>query len=219
MPKLSTLVVLAGLTVSACSVVNPQIGQLKTFKQEAAARNWRAIANAKVECVPRSQGCVQLHQIKADACMSLADQLAPTQQSANYDCAITEYQAAIAAQHRQADATVDMARLQTSQLDALSRRRDISRSEEEAARFNRELLRDATILVKAAPARTAGNYYVGDALLSQALSEQPPASCETLHRAVIALGDASRWPNVYAGAIAQRQRDIENATRAGRCNM
>lgn len=219
MPKLATLVILSGLAVSACSAVNPQIGQLETFKQEAAAKQWRPIADARIECAPQSQGCAQLHQIKADACMSLAYRAAPTQQSGDYDCAINEYQAAIAAQLEQPDATVDMVRLQTGKLDALSRRRDISRSEEEATRFNRELLRDSTLLAKAAPARAVGNYYLSDALLSQALSEQPPASCKTLHRAVVALGDASQWSDGYAGAIAQRQRDIENAARAGRCNV
>lgn len=83
-----------------------------------------------------------------------------------YDCAITEYQATIAAHRKQPDATVDMARLQTAELEALSQRRDRSRSDQEAVRFNRALMSDATVMVKAAPAQGTAYYYLGDGLLS-----------------------------------------------------
>jgi hypothetical protein len=219
MPKPSTLVISAGLIVAACSTINPQIGQLETFKQEAAAKNWQPIADAKVACTPQSQGCAQLHQIKANACMSLGNQAALTQQSTDYDCAVNEYQAAIAAQLKQPDATVDLAQLRTGKLEALSRRRDRSRSDQEAAQFNRALVSDATAMVKAAPAQGSAYYYLGDGLLSQALSEQPPNSCATLQRASVALDTASQRPSAYADAIAQRRRDIANAAKAGGCSL
>lgn len=212
-------VALAGLLAASCSAVNPQIGQLEMFKQEAATRNWQAIADATVACAPGSQGCAQLHQIKADACLSLGNQTVPAQQATDYDCAITEYQAAITAQLKQPDPAVDTARLQTAELDALSRRRDRSRTDGEAARFNAALLNDARTAVKAAPAQAAGYYYVGDALLSQALSEEPPASCGTLNHATTALDSASQRQGGYADAIAQRRRDIANAARAGGCKL
>ena len=62
-------------------------------------------------CTPGSRGCAQLHQIKADACLSLGSRAAPVQQATDYDCAITEYQVAIAAQLKQKDPMVDTARL------------------------------------------------------------------------------------------------------------
>jgi hypothetical protein len=219
MPRPATFVVWVGLLVAACSTVNPQIGQLETFKQEAATRKWQAIADATVACAPGSQGCAQLHQIKADACLSLGSQVAPVQQAADYDCAITEFQAAIAGQLKQKDPMVDTALLQTAELDALSRRRDRSRSDGESARFNGALLNDAAAVVKAAPEQAAGYYYLGDALLSQALSEQPPTSCGTLNRATAALDTASRRASGYADAIAQRRRDIANAAQAGGCKL
>jgi hypothetical protein len=61
MPRSVTLVIAAGLLAAACSTINPQIGQLETFKQQAAARNWQAIADAKVACASEAQGCVQLY--------------------------------------------------------------------------------------------------------------------------------------------------------------
>jgi hypothetical protein len=219
MPRRATLVLSAALLAAACSTVNPQIGQLETFKREAAARKWQAIADANVTCAPESLGCAQLHQIKADACMSLGNQASPAQQATNYDCAITENRAAIAAQLKRPDPTVDTARLQTGELEALLRRRDHSRSDPEATRFNRALLSDAAAVVQAAPAQAAGYYYLGDALLSQALSEQPPTSCDTLRRAAAALGNASQRPSGYADAIAQRRRDIANAAQPGGCKL
>jgi hypothetical protein len=215
----ATLVLPVGLLLASCSAVNPQIGQLETFKQEAAAGKSQAIADAKVACAPGSQGCAQLHQIKADACMAVGNQASPAQQATDYDCAISEYQAAIAAQRKQPDSTVDMARLQTGELDALLRRRDRSRSDQEAARFNGALLSEARAMVEAAPAQAAGYYYLGDGLLSQALSERAPTSCATLHRAAAALGNAIQRPGAYADAIAQRRRDMGNAAQADGCNL
>jgi len=112
-----------------------------------------------------------------------------------------------------------MARLQTGELEALARRRDRSRSDQETAPFNRTLLSDAAALVKAAPAQAAGYYYLGDALLSQALAEPAAANCETLHRAAAALGNASQRPAGYADAIAQRRRDTANAAQADGCRL
>nr|WP_294526545.1 hypothetical protein [uncultured Rhodopila sp.] len=219
MPKATPLVVSASLLVAACSTINPQIGQLETFKQEAAARNWQAIADTRVACAPESQGCAQSHQIKADACMSLGNNAPSAQQAAEYDCAITEYQAAVAAQLKLPDPAIDLAVLQKGELEALLRRRDHSRSDREATPFNRALLTEAATVVKAAPAQAAGYYYLGDALVSQALSEQPPTSCETLHRAAATLAHASQQPGGYADAITQRRRDIANAAQAGGCKL
>lgn len=135
---------------------------------------------------------MQLHRIKADACLLLGNEAVLTEPATNYDRAITEYRVAMAAQVRQPNAAIDKPRLRTGRSEALSRQHDSSGSEQEAARFTRELLRDATIPEKAPPVQTAVGYYRGDALLPQALSERPPARCETRRREAVALAHASR---------------------------
>ena len=199
---------LVAVSVAACSAVNPQIGQLETFKQQAAASNWAPIAQSSVSCAPASAGCAQLHQIKADACVAIAGTVPPTGQAPSYDCAIDQYDAALAARP---DPAIDPARLWSGELESLQRRRDLSRSGAEAAPFNDRLLSTANRAIAAEPGQAVGYTYLASALLSRGLAEAPPQGCRTLDQAAAALGQAASRPGAPSSLLAQRQRDIANA--------
>ena len=198
---------------AGCTAINPQVGQLETFKQQAAVGNWSTIAATPVLCALDSPGCAQLHQIKGDACMRVAAAAAPLERAPDYDCAIEQYDAAIRAA---ADPSVDPARIRSQELEALQDRRDVSRSRQEAAPLNTRLATLAQDTISADPGQAAGYYYLASALLMQGLSEAPPQACRTLDRAAAALDQASQRPGAAPDAIGQRRRDINNA-RTGRC--
>jgi hypothetical protein len=204
------------LLLAACATVNPQISQLDRFKQQAAVHDWPIIVGASVSCAAESAGCAQLHQIKGDACMTLASEAAAADQAPRYDCAIAQYGAAIQAQAAHPDAAVDPVRLRTADLEALQRRRDRSRSRQEATPFNDRLVSAAGSTIQAFPGQAAGYYYLAGGLLSQGLAEPAPQSCRILDQASAALDGAASHQGAVPEAIAQRRRDVANA-RAGGC--
>jgi hypothetical protein len=207
---------LVGPLLAACSVANPQIGQLDTFKQQAAAEQWGPIAASQASCDGDSPSCPQLHQLKADACMTLAMRAQSAAQAPQYDCAVAQYDAAIHAQAARPDAAVDLVGLRTGEPEALQRRRDRSRSRQEATPFNDRPLCVARLMVNAVPGQAAGFYYLASTLLSQGLAEPVPQGCRSLDRATAAHDKAAIRSGAVPEAIAQRRRDIANA-RAGRC--
>lgn len=81
--------VLLAILLVACGAV----GTLKKFKERSSAADYAWIAQQDITCTAKDDGCNQLHLIKGDACLRLAEQ--GNEPRAHYECAATELQTGI----------------------------------------------------------------------------------------------------------------------------
>lgn len=187
-------------------VLNPTIGQLEEAKTLAANGDYAAIARTTVTCSPEETGCAQLRAIRASACRQVA---------AN-DCAIVEYQAALAAARARSDRQADPATLRLGLLEAIHAKRDAGRGAA-VDRSNRNLL-DEAIRAQADPAtRTAGYYYAANAKLFATLQSPSPGGCDSIRQAASDLASAKTTGTPLEANGQTLAQAIANARSARGC--
>ena len=222
------------LVATGCATVNPTVGQLEKLKSLAAAGQYQEIVAESVDCDPNKQGCAQAHWIKADACYRLAAggpprppgtsgpgqaSVIPAAKRQQLDCAITNYDAALAALASAPDPAVDRNQVELGLLDSLLRRRDLAENSTDADRQN-ALLEQRAMAAQSGPiGRPAGFYYAADAQLNATLRQTDQGGCAEIARAAEQLDSAQADGTSFGDAAHSLARAIANARTARGCTV
>jgi hypothetical protein len=200
--------------VAACQVANPTVSGLETAKQQAAAGNHAAVARLDATCQPSEAGCAQLRRVKADSCSRLAD-AAGVDVSAKrsaLDCAVTNYDAALAAAMAVPDSNAPPGVIAAELLDAQARRRDAASDRADALQQDAGLLSRAQAAARmSGEAHQAGLIYGADAELNRALLGSSSGGCDGIGRA-----DALLAQSRTAGDLAARRQTLGRAVANAR---
>lgn len=205
---------LTALLAIGCTVVNPTVGQLATFKADAARGDYQAIAAAPVDCGADQEGCSQLRWIKADACYRLARDAPAQIKRERLDCAAENYAAALAALARRPDPVVDRSAVELGVLDSLQKRRELGG---DVDRVNAILAAQAATVRLGPNANPAGLYYGADAELNTVLRRGPQGGCAEIGEAARLLRGARAQGTVFADPVARLNGAIINARNARGC--
>ena len=198
------------LLIAACAAggaaLNPTVAQLEQAKTLAQAGDDAALTRMPVTCAPQEAGCAQLHAVRAGACRRGAD----------FDCAIAEYRAALAASRLTRDTGADPATLQLALLESAHARRDAARGAA-ALRANETLGIEAGAAQADPATRTAGYFYAANASLFAALRTPAPGGCADIARARADLARAGTDGTDFAANGQALEQAIANAQRARGC--
>jgi hypothetical protein len=198
---------------------------LDRLKDLNAAGDLAAIAATPVDCTgPADAACLQAREIKANACLRLGTAtLAPgsgraAEAPANFDCAITNYRAALAAGPQPLPAA-ERARLAAGLLLALRERRDQARNAAEAVPLNAALAEEAARTRAAVPASALGFHYGAAAAYARAVlgPEAALARCPPLGEAQQLLARAPEPDAGLAPALAALARAVATERRRFAC--
>jgi hypothetical protein len=170
------------LTIAGCAAV-----QLQHFQHRAERGDQAWIAARPVTCNSASQTCAQLHLIKGQACLQLAQADGHRTPAADYACAADEFSAGLALRPSWPD-EADHRWVQESLCDALANLQAL----QSGAAAQQTLIRledAATELYRLAPHSIPAVYYLADARLRRiqpVLADLDPAGripvCNRLKR-------------------------------------
>jgi hypothetical protein len=209
-----SLIVLATAgPITACQVANPTVSGLETAKQQAAAGNHAAVARLDANCQPSEAGCAQLRRVKADSCGRLADAAGAdgSARRSALDCAVTNYDAALAAAMAVPDSNAPPGVIAVELLDAQARRRDAAKDRADALQQDAALLsRSQTATRMSGEAHQAGLIYGADAELNRVLLGSS-GGCDGIGRA-----DALLAQSQPSGNLAARRQTLGRAVANAR---
>ncbi len=137
--------------------------QLYQFQKHAAGNDHEWIAAQTIACQEASDGCSQLHLIKATACFHLAQ--AGRNPVVDYACAAAELEKGVALRPFWENADVQL-QFQEKLCEALNHLKDLQSGESSKQTLNR-LMEAAQALYQLAPERIPAVYYLSGARLSQ----------------------------------------------------
>lgn len=199
------------LVVTSCAggggaLLNPTVAQLDAGKTLAQSGDDAALGRKPVACQPGQAGCAQLHALRAGACRRTAD----------FDCALAEYRAALVLSRRAPEPQADPQTLQLALLESAHARRDAARAAA-ADRANQDLRAEAVAAQGNPGTRTAGYVYAANATLFGALQSPPPGGCAAIARAADDLAQARSAGTAFAANGRALEQAIANASLARDC--
>lgn len=184
------------------------LSDLQDAKEAAAAGRYAAIADDETSCSPSEEGCAQLRLVTADACNRLADTATTVpDRRRRLDCAVRNYDAALAGTAAKPDPQVSAAAIEPALLDAVARRRALAESRNDAEVQNTSLLQRATAVQRGPRARPIGYLYAADAMLAGVQIAGERGGCDRIAEAVRTLSMAQADGTEYA----ERARALERA--------
>lgn len=197
-------------TLTACSAT---VSQLDKAKDLGEAGEYEQIAAFNIECAAGEQGCNQLHLIKGDACLRLAQR--EENSVRYYDCAITHLSTGI---DQTRGKTTPIGSLETyyeNLLEALRQRQDLARSLAESAPFTEQLASRAGRFQAAYPDSPAGPFYQASARLTMVLNRLTSGGnsaviCRELNDILNDLATVDD-PGRYAANLRRLRNDIRGA--------
>ncbi|ARE40744.1 hypothetical protein RGUI_2603 [Rhodovulum sp. P5] len=219
MKRFALLAAAAVLTLTACNDVRDLAGA----KESAAGGDLVTLADRPVTCEASKPACAQLHRIKADACLRLAQNALAVGQAreamtgARAACALSGYDAALKGMD-DGKGTVRAARM-----EALRVSRVTSRSTSGARGFNTRMGREAATFQSAFPDRDAGPYYRAAARYWEAAFGSSATACADLGAAKTLAAKARTGRSVPDGpavqdALPKLEQQIAQAAASKGCS-
>ncbi len=212
------------LTITGCAGL-----QLQRFQNRAQRGDQTWIAAQPITCQTASQACAQLHLIKGQACLHLAQADNDRSPAADYACAADAFSAGLALQPSWPDGT-SRRHVQESLCEALA---NLQTLQSAAAEQTLIRLEDAAAeLYRLAPDSIPAVYYLADARLRRiqpALAELDPAGripvCNRLKRTLnlvlsvmaTAAGDPSLQWDRYAVRYQRLSFDLGVTVKTAGC--
>lgn len=203
----------------------PDVKALKAFKQHAAAKEWKPIADADFVCGENKGVCVQLHLIKGQACFKEVEAMEARQNTSatpvalndRLDCAIANLRAGIDMNVPAGVEPDPIPLARESLLGALYDRLHRSSQAAQIQAINTELARRAAAFRSDYAGQPAGYYYGALALRSEANTVGGAAGCVRLRDAERLIKTGRANPGRYASRFNESWAGVTNSLLLREC--